>query len=370
MADTGPTPEAVDPITDNRRKRNMAIGAIAAVLVLLLGVLGAVLLADDDEDGEGVTSGDTTTTEEDEGGTTTARPTTTMRPGGGSGEPDELLVAVDSGGRVVVMDSNDGDVERVLLEDVRVDDPAKNSITVTSDRATAYLTRPSTAGATEPDIVGVRTNGESEPEVLTTGYAPAVSPDGEQLAYVDVAEPTGALLPDPAIVVRDLATGEEHTMARDQQPAFAFISDLAWTADGQWLAFIAGEVETGAWLTSPDAASLDGARRLGPDEQAREEGTAWRAVSAYGDGLAIAEYCCDTGEPERALVILVSIEPAAVEGGLLPDERVEVFRMDSAADAQQLLYVADGGPQGGELFRWTEGSEPHRLADGIIVAAW
>lgn len=336
---------------------------------MLAALVGVILLTGGDDE---VATDDTTTTSE--GTVTTEGPTTTSaRPGGGAGgEPDGIVAAVDSGGRLVVLDAESGRVVRVLAEGIRVDDPAKNAVAVTPDQSTAFFVDPGVVGeaASDAEVLRVPTTGSAAPEVVANGFAPAVSPDGEQLAYVRTSATSGDILPEPVIVIRDLDTGAERTLAREEEESFAFIADLAWSAGGDWLAFVAGEVQTSVWVVEPGAADLDGARALGPRQAGREDGTTWRAATAYDEGLAVAEACCDERGSERALVLLVSIEPAAVEGGLLPEERVDVFRLDTESDADQLLYIEDGGPRGGRLMRWSAGEDPVELSDGIVVAAW
>jgi hypothetical protein len=217
--------------------------AAAAALVLLAA--GAWVLTRDDDVTIGVTDSSTTTA------VVTTTPSTTIGPGGMTSvpgmtvppgtsvvppepttippsAPPTTIVAVTVDGRVVVLDAATGNVVRQLadLGDPRVqpaEGPGPNAvtqITVTPDGSTAYYD-----SCCEPAagmIFSVPTDGSREPEPLTHGLGPAVSPDGRYLAFT--------LL--DAVVVRDLTTGDEQTFtdpAYTEQPLFG---DVTWSVDG------------------------------------------------------------------------------------------------------------------------------------------
>lgn len=343
---------------DRRRALFVALGVVVGLALLAVVVVAAVGGGDDDE--VAVDDGTTTTVAADDI-TTTSDTTSTTAPDAAT----PRIVAVDGDGRLVVLD-DEGDIDRVLLEGIRVDDPASNGIAVAQDRGEVFVTRPGEAGApTELIRVGLAGAGE---ETLADGSAPSVSPDGSQLAYVKLVERDGPL-PAPALVVRNLDTGEERELARDAEPDFHFIADTAWTADGAQVAFVAGEIFTALYLVDARAGTLDDAERVGPD--AREEGSSWSAVTAFGDDtLAVVETCCDVGDRVRWLVLAVNVAQRTVEGGLLPAERTEASRLDSPAGEQRLLYVTDIHPGGGILHRWDGAGAPEIVAEGIVVAAW
>lgn len=329
----------------------MGAAAVAALVVVLVIVFAG-------DDAEDVVTGDRTTTTEAEPTTTTEDETTTTV----AGDAERVIVAVDAQGRVVTLDPESGETRDVLLEDIPVDDPAKNDIAVTPSGDAAYVVRPSET-ETDPTIVHVPLDG-GDPADVAQGLAPAVSPDGERLAYV--AFEGEGVDAEPRIVVRQLADGSEREIAPGTEQPFVFISDLAWTDGGEETAFIAGEVQTGGWIVEADAADLDDARRLGPT--AREEGSYWVAVSAFGERLAISEFCCDV-PPERFLLLAVSTDPIEVEGGLLEDE-YQISHVDDDSDGDALVFVAEVGPNRGTLYRWDGEGEAERLADGIVAAAW
>lgn len=178
-----------------------------------------------------------------------------------------------------------------------------------------------------------------------------MSPDGNRLAYVRSID-TGAQSPAPVLVIRGLATGDERELARDNEPDFHFIPETAWTADGEQVAFVAGEILTGLYVVDVDAASLDEAQRIAP--VAREDGTSWSAVTAFGeDTLAVVETCCDVGDRQRWLVLAVNLSQQEVEGGLLPGDpgrgltsRQSVRRAPTGLHHRPQAWWRDAAPVG------------------------
>ena len=142
--------------------------------------------------------------------------------------PPTPIVAATVDGRLVVLDPGTGAEVRQLadLGDPRgggAEGPGPNHVTqvsVTPDGSTAYFD-----SCCEPAaglILAVPTDGSREPEALAPGLGPAVSPDGRLLAYTAIN----------AVVVRDLATGNEQTFtdpAYDESPVFG---DVTWSRDG------------------------------------------------------------------------------------------------------------------------------------------
>ena len=90
-----------------------------------------------------------------------------------------------------------------------------------------------------------------EREVATTGSdhaTPVFSPDGSSLAYVRDGE---------ELVVQELDSGRERVVARAQlwRPPFGHSRPLAWSPDGDWLAFFATD---GRMFTNVHVAPADG----------------------------------------------------------------------------------------------------------------
>ena len=343
---------------DRRKAVFVALGVMVVIGVALVAV---AVTREDDADVAG--DGPTTTAADD---TTTTTERTTTTPTTAFDQRGATVVAVGADGRVVVLDAGSGEVDRVLLEGIAVDDPAKNGIARAPDRGEIFVTRPRPAG-TPTELVQLAADGSAS-ESLGEGVAPSVSPDGSHLAYVRFID-RGSQSPAPVLVIRELATGDERELARDNEPDFHFIPDTAWTADGERVAFVAGEILTGLYVVDSDATSLDEAQRIGP--VAREDGTSWSAVTAFGeDTLAVVETCCDVVDRQRWLVLAVNLSQREVEGGLLPGDRVEASRLDSPSGERRLLYITDLRPGGGTLHRWDGSGEPEAVADEIIAAAW
>lgn len=342
------------------------LALLTAVLVLLLPLTAC---GDDGDDGDATT----TTTD----GTTTTEGTTTTTSAPSGAVPDEVA-AVLGDGRLVILDSDSGEIRRTLLEGIEVDDPTKNGIAMSPGGDRVFVVRPESPQAGGHELVAVPAEG-GQPEVVAQGRAPAVSPDGTTLAYVEVEVPEEQRArPEPGIVLRDLDTGDERRLVREQERQFHFIVETEWTADGEELAFIAGEIQTSLYVVDAGAESLDGARRLGPED--RDEAAAWRATAPFdGERLAVVETCCEIPERERWAVIAVHVDTGRVEGGVLPQQRVEASVMDADETTDHLLLVTDRRPGGGTLLRWSspQADEPgegagelQHVRDGVVVAAW
>lgn len=345
------------------------LAAIALTIVPLAGC------GDDDEASTAEGTSTTTTTTDATTTTTGDTTTTTTTPSGEA--PPEQIAAVLADGTLALLDGETGGTRETLLEGIDVSDPAKNGITITPDGDEVFVVRPASDVGEAHEIVRVPVGGGAS-DVVARGRAPAVSPDGTTLAYVEVESDPSPGQPDPVIVLHDLETGDERRLEREEEPGYHFIVDMGWTSDGTQIAFVSGEIQTGLSIVDADADTLDDARRLGPD--ARGEGTSWTAVTALDDErLAVVETCCGVPGDERWHVVAVHVESGTVEGTVLPEERVEAYRVDSDRSARHFVLVADVRPGGGTLLRWsspTDGTSGTGAAgirmvrDGVVVAAW
>lgn len=282
---------------------------------------------------------------------------------------EDHLVALGADGRVVVLDAATGEEVRELLAGVPVHDPAANDVAVGPRHESVFVAVPPVEGETgHTEIVRVPFDGGDE-EVVARGTAPAVSPDGGALAYVDyVVHEEPARSPEPVLVLRDLVSGDERRLTREQP--FHFVPEVVWTAHGSHVAFTAGEIGTGLYVVDREAASLDAARRLGPDLEGDQDGMSWGPAAAFGDGrLAVVETCCDVPQRQRWQVVSVDVSGGRSDA-LLPGDRLEATALDSDSASERLLVVASGGPDGGQLLRWDGEGAPEDVTGGVIVAAW
>ena len=322
------------------------LAAVAAVA--LTGTLGSCTT-----EGESGTSPAPEPTEEPNGD---ASPTPTPTPD----EPN-AIAAVTAGGDVVLMDPESGEQIDQVLGGISTDDPAKNGIAISPDGQTIFVVRPAQE-LSENEIVRVdRESGESE--VLANGGAPAVSPDGQTLAYTVVEN---GLQPTPAIVVHDLESGDERVLRSEGADTFVFISELTWWADGSELAFMAGEIQTGIHVVDADAASLDAARRVGPVDLDHS----WRSSAVVEDDrLAVVAVAGDPVQRELWTVQVVDRDGTVVEEPL-PVERIEAAGVASRPGESGLAVIDGTGPDGGTLMLWDGGDQLTALMEGVVAVAW
>lgn len=341
----------------SRPTRPRALPIVALVSISLLGACGG---------GDEAATDDTTTTTTEH--TTTTRESTTTAV---TGEAPDEIAAVLADGRLVVLDAESGDVERTLLDGIRVDDPIKNGLAVTPDGDDVYVARPGPLDD-GPEIVRVPMRG-GQPEVIGPGRAPSISPDGSTLAYNDT-EVRDMPPPAPFIVLRDLETGDERELRREDERQFHFIVETEWATGGEQLAWVAGEIKTALYVVDAEAEDLDGADLVGPGAGAGDD-PAWRAIAPLEDGrMAVVELCCDIPDRERWTVITVDVDTGETEEGLLPQQRVEASDLDSDHSGRHVLVVVDRGVDGGSLMRWSlrdSGAEElETLREDVVVAAW
>lgn len=238
-----------DRLGHTSRRSHRWLLPVTAAAVLSLAAVGAWQLTRDGGVTVGVggenptTTLTTTTATTSRAPTTAASPRTTTSPTATAAPPTSLpttptsavppappttIVAVTLDGRVVALDAVTGAELRELanLGDPRVavpEGPGPNFVTqvsVTPDGSTAYYDT-----CCEPavgTIFSVPTDGSRPPSPLVNGLGPAVSPNGRYLAYTAVN----------ALVVRDLATGDERTFTDPSYDPSPLFGDVAWSRDG------------------------------------------------------------------------------------------------------------------------------------------
>lgn len=285
-----------------------------------------------------------------------------LPPDGQQAQPS--IAAVDVNGRAVLLDPTTGEVRRVLLDGIPVDDPAANGIAWTPDRSSVFVVRPSQSGPND-EIVQIST-GDFQPHLTIAGQSPAVSPDGSTLAYVHNIASSGPGQPSPTLRLRDLRTGAEQELAGGD---FYAINDLTWLPDSNRIAFTAGEINQGVHVVSRDAASLTEARRLGPADL----DASWHDVATLGDdSLAVVERRGSIPDPEQWHVVSVDVSTGNVGNEVFGRDRTEASFIDHREDAQGIVVVrrVRPAPEGGTLLRWDGSDGLAQVRDGVIVAAW
>lgn len=253
------------------------------------------------------------------------------------------------------------------------------SMAVSPDGTTVYLAAGINAYISE--IHRVRTDGTTE--MVAKGDDPAVSPDGDKLAYTRAAT-NRARDPDAArkdeLVVRDLTSGQERTWetAADGDPGLpAAVRSLSWGPQSQKLAFEL-VFEDGSEVRVLDTTQGDSVRDS--HQLQAPDGTAYRLPTYRGRQRTLAvvqtrggldpdidpqEFTIAEVDPATGEVLATLVDPAGMVGSL-----------DFDATGQHLLFTTEPAEteQHGEparLFTWS-GNDAARvpLEREPFAAAW
>lgn len=289
------------------------------------------------------------------------------------------MAGVTARGALVLLNSSTGAPVRTLVPNGVVGD----EISVSADGQNIFFSR--RHGCVD-DVESVAVSG-GKPTLLTTGSVPALSPDGNTLAFA--RQPTltprcmkaagSDLSAQYSLVTRTLSTGVER--AYPMLPAGqsgglpAPISHLSWAANGTELAVsIAAIQDNEGWqIVLVDTATaqnyLGGAGDTqvpvtGPDRRR----SYWReGVFLPGGNLFVSRACC-AGEPVRNVSKLMwEITPAGV---LKHRVAIGFPGLDHTSLAvnqsgKWLLYLAGTG-----LYVSEKGARPRQVGSGLIAAAW
>jgi hypothetical protein len=370
-----PPPDVIRRMGDRRRRRTMAASGVLAFAIGVGG--GGAAYASLDHPGSSTPP------------PATGQPTPTEGASSApvSGRPG--IVAVTTGGAVVVLDFTTGLATRVLVPG---GDAVGDSVAVSPSGSTVYF---SVKHGCTDDIEAVPVAGGT-PKVIATGVLPALSPDGTELAFV--REPVGGMLNPVSygcatgtpvagsqfkVVVLHLSTGQQQVYpaapgAQDQLPIP--VSHLSWAPSGRSLLVSAEppqdnqgwglsvlELATaqyylpGNWLAS----GSPGVAVTGLPDAARsyyEEGV------YLADGTLFVDRMCCTGVPVKKTSSL--LQEVDASGNLVHQVTMGFLNRNhtslaGSADGKWLLYLSAH-----DLFISEGGKTPFKLTSGLIAAGW
>ncbi len=375
-----PSPEAVRRRGDRRRHRTMVVSGVLAFAVGAGG--GGVAYASLGQPGK---SGPPAAAGSTSSPSRTFAPysSAAASPAPAAGATPDV-VAVSTAGSVELLSTKTGLATKVL---VRKADAIGDEVAVSPDAKTVYYTVKS--GCTD-HIYSIPVTGGT-PTAVTTGALPAVSPDGNELAFV--REPytyypsetlgcsggVASLHPGNAysVVVRNLSTGSEKAYPAD--PGLTAlpvpISHLSWSpSGGMLLVSIASSQDNEGWdlhvLNTATDRYFSGASLFAggiPVTGSPGKRPAYYPEAVFQpDGDIFAVRVCCTGFPVTPSSILLQ---EITTSGTLVHSVASGFldRVHSSLDAApgKLLYLS-----GNTLFATRDGGSAKLVTGGLIAAAW
>jgi len=275
----------------------------------------------------------------------------------GIGDAPSQIVAVTAAGEVVVLDTATGERVRELADGA----DAETTLAVTPDGRAVWFDRPSGPDADPPrELVQVPTAGGAAEREVGGASQPAVSPDGRLLAFVKYSGPAGGSLPQSLLVV-DLPSFDGvpnvvggGTVGGEAQRIF----DLWFAPDSRRLLYIVDE---------PRVTEIGNDLRL---DQVPPIPTRHRIDGYLGaTGHLLGTQCADGTDPDQDVqaVAIDAQSGVATEALFRLPAICGQERLDSDSSGDHIL----GHVSSGEVYGWSRGdSEPTKIADGILAAAW
>jgi hypothetical protein len=327
-ADSG-DPIDLDAVVRRPRRRPPFLRAAAAIVVGVAAIAAVITLVGDDDDPTRVTT------------------TPPVR-----GLPSSF-VALSEDGTLQVRNAPDGAVQRTLAS---IDRSGPATLAVAPDGTSVYVARKDSRRCTEVVRVDL-SSGDIEP--IGPGSDPAISLDGRRLAYVRQNSEGCTGIDVPGLVIRDLATGLERTIAPGPEVG-RILGVPSWAPGGADIAFrVENPSGTPPVVLAVDHAStLQDARRVDMDD-----GHGW--FGYLGDtGQILGLYLRGGVDPTpTGLVTLDAITGEETGRLVATDDRVPSGAV-SDRTGRHVVYVADD-----HAYRWSVGEdEPVALGDAIAVA--
>ncbi|MEJ7765312.1 MAG: hypothetical protein WKF86_07440 [Acidimicrobiales bacterium] len=343
-----PSPPPADARSD-RSWRGLAVG-LALGIAVVLGVV-AILLATNSDDQPPVSQPATTF-----GSGTAPEPSTAVTtveagtaPPSSARNPTPLPIVASDDRRVVVLDQGGSAAPRTLFDlgaSTSADEapPLLGGVSLSGDASQVYF-----------DVVGTPLTGlirrvplaGGAAEQIGEGVAPALSPDGSMLAFIQSPEPD-----QPAsLVLRPVAGGAERRIDLGDGTC----GNVAWSPDRKQIAVdicSGGEPVT---LALVDAAT-GGVRQLAPPD-----GVTWSVPAYKPDGTLTLV------EQREADAFVVALKPdfSGVATTVLRRTSTTISTIDWSAGGDLLVCDVDG-----IVVAAIGGGQPQQITTGYTSAAW